>query len=66
MNYLETPTNYRTPDTIHVWSLSSDPDPLLRAYNLKVQNFTIDSLGHNNIVNMLGKSTTAASQWGGE
>jgi hypothetical protein len=24
-----------TPDTIHVWSLSSDPEPLLRAYNLK-------------------------------
>jgi len=24
-----------TPDTLHIWSLSSDPDPLLRAYNLK-------------------------------
>jgi len=24
-----------TPDTLHVWSLSSDPEPLLRAYNLK-------------------------------
>ena len=33
---------HRTPDTIHVWSLSSDPEPLLRAYNLKVQNVAND------------------------